>query len=62
MSLKVVFNLKTVGMPVEQSDCCCGHGLKDVEDLTECPSCGGYMCVHIECDCPCDVLEEEFED
>lgn len=43
--------------------CSCGRVHQDREELSECLTCGGFMCCNPACDCPCpvdDISDEEY--
>jgi hypothetical protein len=68
MSVKLVVSLpdESFKQQIALANCLQGHGVQDVEEMTYCPDCDGYMCMHPECDCACAVAvfdeDEEADD
>jgi len=60
MAMKVSIKLNVTGADYEE--CCRGHRVKDVEEMSQCVECGGYICSDKDCDCTCPVYEEEMDD
>jgi hypothetical protein len=46
---------------IDLEKCCCG-GVKNKKEMDQCGTCGAFMCMGTECDCPCAVDEEDSDD